>query len=44
MTATDSPRKTDDARSARARRTALVFGLVALAVFVGFMAFTAITG
>jgi hypothetical protein len=43
MTATGHPRNTDDARSARARRTALVFGLVALAVFVGFIAFTAIT-
>ena len=43
MTVTGHPRSTDDARTARARRTALVFGIAALAVFVGFIAFTAIT-
>lgn len=43
MTGTNAPRTTDDARSARARRTALAFGLVAAAVFVGFIIFTAVT-
>jgi hypothetical protein len=43
MTALGRPRDTDDARTARARRTALALGLVALAVFIGFIAFTAIT-
>ena len=43
MTATGTPRSNDAARTARARRTALVLGLVAVAVFVGFMVFTAMT-
>jgi hypothetical protein len=43
MTASGTPRSHDAARIARARRTALVFGLVAVAVFVGFMVFTAMT-
>ncbi|HEY4581277.1 MAG TPA: hypothetical protein VIG88_00175 [Lysobacter sp.] len=37
-----APRKPDDARSARARRTALWLGLLAVAVFVGFIAMTGI--
>jgi len=43
MTAPVTPRHDDDARIARARRTALVFGLVAVAVFIGFIVFTAAT-
>ena len=43
MTAPGTPRSPDAARITRARRTALVFGLVAAAVFVGFIVFTAIT-
>ncbi|WP_187770724.1 hypothetical protein [Cognatilysobacter lacus] len=42
MTGTGTPRPTD-ARTARARRTALVLGLVAAAVFAGFIVFTAMT-
>ncbi|HEY4582396.1 MAG TPA: hypothetical protein VIG88_05965 [Lysobacter sp.] len=40
MTGPTAPRKPDDARSARARRTALWLGLLAVAVFVGFIAMT----
>lgn len=43
MTGPTAPRSNDDARTARARRTALWFGLFAVAVFVGFIAFTALT-
>ena len=43
MTTPVTPRSNDDARTARERRTALVFGLVAAAVFVGFMVFTAMS-
>ena len=43
MAAPDAPRSTDAARTARARRTALVFGMFAAAVFVGFIVFTALT-
>ncbi|WP_274380531.1 hypothetical protein [Cognatilysobacter segetis] len=43
MTVPGTPRPDDAARIARARRTALVFGLVAAAVFVGFMVFTAMS-
>lgn len=43
MTATGTPRSNDDARPARARRTALVLGLVAVAVFAGFIVFTAMS-
>ena len=43
MTGPNAPRPTDDARIARARRTALWFGLLAVAVFVGFIVFTALT-
>ncbi|WP_255417304.1 hypothetical protein [Lysobacter sp. TY2-98] len=38
-----NPSQTNDARIARARRTALWFGLLAIAVFVGFIAFTALS-
>ena len=43
MTGPTAPRTTDAARTARARRTALWLGLVAAAMFVGFIAFTALT-
>jgi hypothetical protein len=43
MSRADQPPSIDDARRQRARRTALVFGLVAAGVFVGFMVFTAMT-
>ena len=43
MARSNAPRTTDDARPARARRTALVLGLVAVAAFVGFIVFTALT-
>ena len=43
MAASDAPRTTDDARHARARRTALALGLAAAAAFVGFIVFTALT-
>lgn len=43
MTAPNTSRPNDDVRLARARRTALWFGLLAVAVFVGFIAFTALS-
>jgi hypothetical protein len=43
MSRTAQPPNNADARRQRARRTALVFGLFAAAVFVGFMVFTAMT-
>ncbi|WP_281275105.1 hypothetical protein [Cognatilysobacter terrigena] len=43
MTGPNTPAPNDDVRIARARRTALWFGLVAVAVFFGFIAFTALT-
>ena len=43
MTVTGTPRSHVDARIARARRSALVLGLIAVAVFAGFIVFTAMT-
>ncbi|WP_407910095.1 hypothetical protein [Lysobacter claricitrinus] len=43
MTVPNAPRTPDDVRTQRARRTALWFGLFAVAVFIGFIAFTALT-
>ena len=42
MTGQNAPRTPDDPRTARARRTALWLGLLAVAVFVGFIAMTAL--
>ena len=42
MTAPNAPRTPDDARTARARRTALWLGLVAVGLFVGFIALAAL--
>ncbi|GGZ65630.1 hypothetical protein GCM10008101_19500 [Lysobacter xinjiangensis] len=41
MTGPNAPRTPDDARIARARRTALWLGLLAVAVFLGFIAMAA---
>ena len=43
MSAPKALRPTGDARTARARRTALGFGLFAIGVFAAFIVFTAVT-
>lgn len=43
MTTPSSPRPPVDARTQRARRTAAWLGAFAVAVFVGFMVFSAMT-